>query len=121
MSTAALHATAFYREVAASGRVYTLRNAEGCPSASTPDGKCAVPFWSSRSRAEVIAQTVPAYAGYEVEEIPWDWFCKHWAEDLAKNGFGVGLNWHGPRAQGYDREPRAVVESVRRYAESGGE
>jgi hypothetical protein len=81
-STAAARAAAFYREAADARSVWTIRDAGGCPAPVGTSGARAQPFWSSRSRAERIVQNVPAYPGFEVEEIAWSVFCERWAPGL---------------------------------------
>jgi Protein of unknown function (DUF2750) len=112
MSVAAAHAAAFYREVAAAGSVWTIRDAGGYPAPQGTSGARAQPFWSSRSRAERIVANVPAYAGFEVEEITWSRFRERWAPGLARDGVLVGVNWSGDRATGYDMSARELVANV---------
>jgi hypothetical protein len=112
VSVAAAQAAAFYREVADAGSVWTISDAGGYPAPVGTGGARAQPFWSSRSRAERIVQNVPAYAGFEVEEIAWSAFCERWAPDLERDGLLVGVNWSGPRATGYDMTAREVVANV---------
>jgi hypothetical protein len=112
VSVAAAQAAAFYREVAASGRVYTVCDDVGYPQPRGAGGIRAQPFWSSRSRAERIVQNVAAYAGFEVEEVEWSAFCERWAPGLERDGVLVGVNWSGARATGYDVRPSEVVANV---------
>jgi hypothetical protein len=112
MSQAASQAWAFYREVAKSRVVWTVRDAGGFPAPMTSDGKRAQPFWSSRSRVERIIKSVPAYAGFEPYEISWDEFCRKWAPGLQRDGLLAGVNWSGKRAIGYDMEPEQLVRCV---------
>jgi hypothetical protein len=112
MSQAASQAAAFYREVAATGVVWTIRDDGGFPAPMTSDGRRAQPFWSSRSRAEKIIATVSAYAGFEAVEVSWADFCEKWAPGLSRDGHLVGVNWSGPRAVGWDIEPSDVVWRV---------
>jgi hypothetical protein len=112
VSLAAAHAAAFYREVAETGRIWTIRDADGFPAPHGSSGTRAQPFWSSRSRAEQIVQTVSAYRSFEVVEIEWPAFCDRWAPGLEKDGVHVGVNWSGDRATGYDLKPRELVANV---------
>ena len=112
VTNASSQAWAFYREVAAARIVWTIRDAGGYPAPMTASGQRAQPFWSSRSRAERIIKTVPAYAGFEPREIAWDDFCRKWAPGLAADGLLVGVNWSGKDATGYDLPPSRLVESV---------
>lgn len=120
MSQAASQAAAFYREVAASRRVWTIRDARGYPAPRGTSGKRAQPFWSSRSRVEKIIETVPAYAGFSPDEIDWDKFLSAWVPGLTRDGLLVGVNWSGKRAHGYDLEPAQVARNVAAITKSEG-
>lgn len=61
-----------------------------------------MPFWSLRSRAEVIVAKVPAYAGFEVVELPLGEWRARWLPGLQRDGVRVGLNWSGDRASCFD-------------------
>jgi hypothetical protein len=61
---------------------------------------------------ERIIKNVPAYDGFEPEEIPLNDFLDTWLGELESDGLLIGLNWSGPRATGYDLEPQAVKEAV---------
>lgn len=115
MSTAAAHAAAFYREVVKSRVIWTIKDAGGYPAPKTSEGR-AQPFWSSRSRAERVIETVAAYKGFEAVEVPWSEFAARWVPDLAKDGLRVGVNWSGSRATGYDLAPEEVVKNVEAVA-----
>jgi hypothetical protein len=107
MSVAAAHASAFYNEVAASGRVWTLRDDTGFP-APIGEGGRAMPFWSSQNRVELIICQVPAYAGFTPAELDLEVFLGRWIPGLMRDNLRVGLNWSGSRAAGYDVEPLEV-------------
>lgn len=112
MTQAASQASAFYREVAAGRSVWTIRDRGGYPAPKTSSGQRSQPFWSSRSRAETIIATVPAYASFWPEEVTWADFCASWVPELAADGVLVGVNWSGPRALGYDLVPGDVQRHV---------
>jgi hypothetical protein len=116
MSQSASQAAAFYREVARAGAVWTIRDAGGFPAPVTSEGRHAQPFWSSRSRAERIVATVPAYASFSVVEIKWTDFRDRWIAGLARDGLLVGVNWSGARATGYDVQPEQVLANVSGHA-----
>jgi hypothetical protein len=59
-----------------------------------------------------IISTVPAYAGFEPDEITWDEFLSAWVPGLTGDGILVGVNWSGKRAAGYDVEPEQVARNV---------
>lgn len=112
MSQAGSQAWAFYREVAETRVVWTVRDEGGFPAPMTSEGKRAQPFWSSRSRVERIIANVAAYSGFEPYEISWEDFCSKWAPGLAKDGLLVGVNWSGKRAVGFDFMPHDLVRNV---------
>jgi uncharacterized protein DUF2750 len=112
VSQSASQAAAFYKDVAQFRAVWTLRDAGGYPAPKNRRGVRAQPFWSSRSRAEKIVSTVPAYAGFEVIEVPLDAFIEKWLPGFEQDGLHVGVNWSGPRATGYDIEPGSVRTSL---------
>jgi hypothetical protein len=118
MSQAASQAWAFYREVAKTRVVWTVRDEGGFPAPMTSSGKRAQPFWSSRSRVERIIKTVPAYSGFEPYEVSWEDFCDKWVPDFVKDDLLVGVNWSGKRAVGYDIEPENLVRSVEAVIEN---
>jgi len=121
MSQAASQASAFYRDVAQGGRVWTIKDEGGYPAPRKPSGQRAQPFWSSASRAQRIISGVAAYGGFELVEITWREFRERWVPNLQKSGLLVGVNWSGKRAVGYDQSPGDVVERVEaaRAADSG--
>jgi hypothetical protein len=112
MSQAAAQAWAFYREVAKSRVLWTLRDDGGYPAPKTSSSKRTQPFWSSRARVELIIKTVPAYAGFWPVEVTWPDFCIRWVPGLVRDGLLVGVNWTGERAVGYDIEPAEVLSNV---------
>ena len=112
MSQAASQAWAFYRDVAKNRKVWTIRDAGGYPCPTTSDGKRAQPFWSSVSRVERIIKTVPAYAGFQPEEISWEIFCSKWVPGLTRDNMLAGVNWSGQRAVGYDMEAERLRQCV---------
>jgi hypothetical protein len=112
LTTAAAQAAAFYREVAKHGSVWTIRDAMGFPQPKGFDGIRSQPFWSLRSRAERVVASVPAYAGFEVVELPWHVFEAQWVPGLTRDGVLVGVNWSGPNAKGYDVSSEDVVRNV---------
>lgn len=116
MSTASLHAAAFYREVSETGSVWTIRDNAGFPAPLNSDGKRAQPFWSSSSRAERVVNGVAAYSGFSVVEISWETFRDRWIPGLTRDGILVGVNWSGSRATGYDIEPHLVLRNVQGFS-----
>jgi hypothetical protein len=114
MSQAAPQAAAFYREVAASGKVWTIRDAGGFPAPRNGSGDRSMPFWSSLARVERIIKQVPAYKGFQPVELTLQKFRDTWLGELEKDQLRIGLNWTGPRATGYDSEPGTVRQGLAR-------
>ena len=112
MSVSAAHASAFYAEAGEHQCVWGIRDGHGFPAPLNGDGERAMPFWSLRSRAERVVSTVPAYAGFEVVEVPLDAFLTRWLPGLERDGLRVGLNWSGARATGYDLAPSDVLTQL---------
>ena len=107
MSQAASQAADFFRAVSRNGRLWTIKDDSGFPAPATPEGR-AMPFSSSRSRAERIVATVPAYRSFVVVELTWDEFRDRWLPGLERDGLRVGVNWSGIRAVGSDMPPSEV-------------
>jgi len=118
MSTAGIHAHAFYKGVATERKVWTIKDSGGFPAPKTSDGRRSQPFWSSLSRVEKIIQTVPAYSGFETHEISWETFKDKWIPGLTRDKLLMGLNWSGKAAMGYDIEPSSVLESIEFHIDS---
>jgi hypothetical protein len=114
MSQAAAQATAFYSEVAQNRSVWSMKDDRGFPVYKNPEGIEVIPFWSSRSRVEVVQKAAPKYAAYEPLEITWDVFADKWVPSLTADQVRVGLNWSGSHATGYDVEAKGVLGSVER-------
>jgi hypothetical protein len=100
MSVAAPMADAFFREVLEGGLVYTVRDNDGYPAPMNGSGVRAMPFWSKRSRAQRIVDSLATYQGFRVEEMSRDEWERVWWPRLGSDGCLVGLNWSGPRAVG---------------------
>ncbi|MGI8335747.1 DUF2750 domain-containing protein [Actinomadura scrupuli] len=100
-SQSAAQASAFFREVARERRVWGVRDDEGFPAFQGGSGELAMPFWSLESRAARIVEICPAYASFRAAAIPLaEWI--RWLPDLRNDGLGIGVNWSGPRARGWD-------------------
>jgi hypothetical protein len=120
VSQAASQAAAFYRQSVENNAVWTVRDEGGYPAPENREGRRAQPFWSSRSRVERIIESVPAYNGFEPEEIPLNTFLDKWVPELERDGLLVGVNWSGRRATGYDLEPQAIKQAVEAAARLAG-
>jgi hypothetical protein len=109
MSLSGAHRAAFRREAPQEGRVFSIRDEGGYPITRDDDGYRALPFWSKSSRAQRVIGQVPAFAGFDVVDIPLDDWLDRWLPGLEREGVLVGLNWAGPRATGYDLPALSVA------------
>lgn len=112
MSNVANHAATFYKQVAATGTLWTLRDSTGFPAPKNDGGQRAQPFWSSHSRAELVIKGSPAYGRFQPVEISWQDFKDKWAPRLACDGVLVGINWAGSKAKGYEVTSAEVIAYV---------
>ncbi|MER7244804.1 DUF2750 domain-containing protein [Kribbella sp. NPDC000426] len=108
MSQSASQAAAFFRDVARTGRLWTVRDEGGYPAPYGSTGGRAQPFWSTESRVRRIIKLVPAYAAFDAEELDLTQWRDHWLPNFRKSGIRLGINWSGPRAAGYDFTPDEV-------------
>lgn len=92
MSTAATQAAAFYREVATTRTVWTIKDAGGFPAPKTAEGR-AQAFWSSQSRAERVIESVSAYGGLKPVEVPWKEFCEYWVPAVGQGDCRSLIVW----------------------------
>ena len=89
MALAVTHAAALYREVTTSGKVWTIQNAFGFP-APQEGGERAMPFRSSRNRAEQIIRSVPGYPGFTPVELELDVYLNRWIAGRTRDKLRVG-------------------------------
>ncbi|QUD90557.1 DUF2750 domain-containing protein [Phenylobacterium montanum] len=108
MSTSAINADAFVREVKTSGRVWAIRDSGGFPTSTNASGEIAMPFWSSEGRAKRVVETIDAYRNFQPVPVELSAFLDRWLPGLENDGLAVGLNWSGERATGYDLSPKDV-------------
>ncbi|TDO32883.1 DUF2750 domain-containing protein [Paractinoplanes brasiliensis] len=111
MSQSGSQAAAFFREIVSNDVVWFVRDDRGSPTPTTSSGATAMPYWSSRTRAQRAADIwgnglYPASISLETwqhADLP----------ELADQGYQVGINWTGPRLVGWDF---TVVEVLNRLA-----
>ena len=72
MSLSKAHKAAFRREVVHDGRVFAIRDGQGYPAPSDPEGRRAVPFWSKPTRARRVVDQAAAFLGFEIVVIELD-------------------------------------------------
>jgi len=109
VSVAATHAAKFFKEAAATGQVWAIRDDAGFPTSTNASSETAMPFWSSESRAQKVIARVADYEGFTPEKLPLDVFKSRWLPGLERDGLHVGINWSGDRATGYDMLPSDVA------------
>lgn len=99
------------REALAHQTVWSIRDSAGFPAPEGADGR-AMPFWSLKSRAKRVVESVSAYGGFEIVSIPLPEWRSRWLPGLARDGLRAGLNWSGPSATGYDLEALSVEANL---------
>lgn len=109
MALSAAHTEAFRREVPGEGRVYAIRDGGGYPAPRDPDGRRAMPFWSTWSRARRVVAQAPAYRAFDIVTIPVAEWLERWLPGLERDGLLVGINWAGAGATGPDLAPAQVT------------
>jgi hypothetical protein len=110
MSLSKAHKAAFRREVMQDGRVFAIRDGEGYPAPSDPEGRRAVPFWSKPTRARRVVDQAAAFLGFEIVVIELDDWLGGWLPCLERDEMLVGVNWAGARATGFDLTPAQAAE-----------
>ena len=100
MSISAAHYDKFREQVVTDERVFTFTDRGELLVYPIHSGE-AVPFWSSRSRLEVIQKRLPKYRQWEITELS---FIEFWSRlrELEQEGVQVGVNWSGERLIGYN-------------------
>jgi hypothetical protein len=112
VTLSAAHAAAFYREVRRHGVVWAISDEQGFPAPLTMSGKRAMPFWSSRTRAQAVIAAAEAYASFSPVSLPIAEWAERWLPGLEKDGLMVGLNWYGKTATGYEFQPHEVLSRL---------
>lgn len=112
MTQAASQASAFYRDVEASRKVWTMKDDRGFPIPKNSQGTRSMPFWSSESRVTRIINNIPAYKSFKPVELDLIDFYNYWLPELKSAGQLVGINWSGKRAVGYDLSPEILIRWI---------
>jgi hypothetical protein len=71
-----------------------------------------LPFWSSRSRLQVVQERFPNYRKYDITEMDLEELLR-WLPELEKQGIHIGANWSGERLTGYDIRPSELSQALR--------
>ena len=102
----------FYAEAHRAGSVWAVRDDAGLLVPEDPQGRRALPFWSSRGRLDEVLASVPAYRGCRPATVPLvDWRAL-WLPGMERDGLLVGLNWSGVAASGYAVTPADVETNL---------
>jgi hypothetical protein len=112
MSTSASQLATFCREIAQSKTVWDVKDANGFPAPVGTDGKRAMPFWSSESRALRLISIAPQFTGFTPIAIDWEIFRERWLPGLERDALLIGVNWVGVRASGFDLSPSELKANV---------
>jgi hypothetical protein len=107
VSQAASQAATFYAQSVENDAVWTVRDEGGYPAPKNREGRRAQPFWSSRSRVDRIIKNVPAYTGFEPEEIPLSGFVNERLSELESHGFAGRAELERPKG---DRLRRGATD-----------
>jgi hypothetical protein len=87
--------------------MWVVEDDQGVPAPVSQGGRRAMPFWSSRDRAERAGQS-EQFAGCQPRRLSLAEFEERWLPGLERDGLLIGVNWTGPRFTGYDVEPNEV-------------
>lgn len=103
---------AFFKEVAESGTVWTIRDEGGFPTSTNAAGETTLPFWSTKSRAQNVIDNVSSYQNFRTEPLALTNFIEAWLPGMKDDGLFVGLNWYGKRATGYNLTPSEILDRL---------
>jgi hypothetical protein len=112
MSQSSLNWDAFVREVVRYQKLWTIRDERGFIAPLNADNVRAMPFWSTRNRAENVIKNAPDYSQFEVYEISLREFRDRWVKGMQADNLHVGVNWSGNRVTGFDIEPGIVLQRL---------
>jgi hypothetical protein len=115
MSIASAQYDKFKEEVVNNGRAFTFTVNDELPVYPVASGE-TVPFWSSRSRLELIQKRVPKYRQWLITELTFADFWKR-LDQLDRENIHVGVNWSGARLAGYNVPVSNLKEGLRFYIE----
>ena len=113
MSSSAAQQALFFKEIHRKKSVWTVRDTQGFPAPLTGETQRVMSFWSTKSSAQKIIDTVDAYRGFTPFEISLNEWADDWLTGLEHDDMLVGLNWYGQRATGYDLTPTEVKNRLK--------
>ena len=100
MSQSGSQAAAFFKELARHRIVWYVRDDLGSPAPKTSSGERALPYWSSKTRAQRAADIWGS--GLRVVSTSLEAWRTNELPELADEGYRVGINWTRPRLVGWD-------------------
>jgi uncharacterized protein DUF2750 len=104
---------AFYRQVAATGLVWVIRQANGSLATwRREDDVNVLPVWSSESRVKRVLKAFPAFATAHSESIALPKFRVEWESWMSRELGGLGVNWEGPRVAGPEMPANLVFSQI---------
>jgi hypothetical protein len=115
MSNASAQAHQFYKDVAKSRELWTIRKGGVFANVQLQDGKTSTPFWSTRTRIESLIKSVPSIAGSEPVRITFDEFIRDWIPRIRQEQGLLGINWSGASLRGYNIDPDFVLRAITSY------
>ncbi|QLG89399.1 DUF2750 domain-containing protein [Chitinibacter bivalviorum] len=112
MSTIEVEVAKFYREIAQTKTIWSIKDEVGFPAPIGGKGKRAMPFWSSKVRAEEEIANVPSFKGFEPVAIAWDVFTQQMLPGMERDGLLAGVNWSSIAAVSLDVTPTELQQQV---------
>jgi hypothetical protein len=112
MSTVEIEVANFYREVAQTQTIWSIKDDVGFPAPIGGKGKRAMPFWSSKERAEEEVANVPSFKGFAPVAIAWDVFTQQMVPGMERDGLLAGVNWSSITAVSVDVTLTELKSSV---------
>ena len=119
MSQSASQAAAFFRDLAVHRVVWQVEDEQGRPAPMTASGQQAVPFWSTRARAQRAAALGVWGAGLRAAQIPVEVWRDRDLPYLKNEGVLIGINWSGPRLIGYEFSVPEVLNRIAHALKEG--
>ncbi|WP_410499939.1 DUF2750 domain-containing protein [Chitinibacter sp. S2-10] len=115
MSTVEVEVANFYREVAQTQTIWSIKDDVGFPAPIGGKGKRAMPFWSSKERAAEEIANVPSFKGFAPVAIAWDVFCQQMLPGMERDGLLAGVNWSSIAAVASDITPAELQQQVQAH------
>jgi hypothetical protein len=115
MVLASVHYYQFVKEICRTKVLWSIKDAGGFPAPRDAHGKRVMPFWSTLELANAIIARNRAYAAFKPARMALEEFTEEWLPTLQEDGIGVGVNWAGAKAHGFDIDPGTLLASIRKH------